>query len=298
MAHTFVNLGFESPDAIPGDAFGWSQTVLSSVIEICNFGYISASPSETWEDGWDTDPFLFGFEQLDIELALFPSGETLPLQEEGFEYGWSSNQLWAGEHAQLEQALFVAALTADSFEAGWNNSTWSGTLTSVSVGLFDSGANDHESFNFDLPQNAFGYWPALSEIQGDFVDGQDGASPSTLPVGCTFVDGPRRIQLPVGFTAGGGKGFLEVGFKVGDQFGTMGSDLNNPDLYTIAAVTNDEVEITLGGGWASPGTNTTPMRLHEMWPAWFPDGADIGGLGELDGHEYFDASTFEEMDTM
>ena len=117
--------------------------------------------------------------------------------------------------------------------------------------------------------------------------------PGTIP-----FHTPRRIQLPAGFTAGGGKGFLEVGFKAGDHIGGNGSDINGADLWIIQTTpTNEEVEVQ-GATWVTPGTNTTPMRIHEMWPAWFVDGEDSAPLGVLDGHEYFDASSFEEMDTM
>jgi hypothetical protein len=298
VAHTFTNLGFEVPELVPGDAFAWEQSIVSTLIEHANFGYSSASPFDTWEEGWDNADFLFLFAQTDLLQGQFPSGTIDPLVADGFEYGWDNNTFAFGLGAIDDAEFDAGSVTDENFENDWDNNTWSGVLGSIAVGMFDAGANDHESFDFAFPQNAFGYWPALSEVQGDFVDGLDGSSPSTLPVGCTFVDGPRRIQLPAGFTAGGGKGFLEVGFKAGDNIGGVGSDINGADLWTIQTTpTNEEVTVQ-GANWVSPGTNTTPMRIHEMWPAALVDGRDIPPLGVLDDSEYFDASTFDEMDTM
>lgn len=296
MAHTFLNLSFETEDAIPGSAVGWDQAVLSSLSAHANFGYLSASPYDDMGEGWGTEGFLFEFAQTDLVAVQWPSGTPEPLAADGFEYGWQ-NSTWVGGLGATDDAEFVGPLIYEAFESGWTNSTWEGTLSATADGLFDAGAVDHESFDFAFPQNAFGYWPALSEVQGDFVDGLDGASPSTLPVGCTFIDTPRQIQLPAGFTAGGGKGFLEVGFKVGDHIGGQGSDINGADLWVVQAVTNEVVTVQ-GTTWVSPGTNTTPMRIHEMWPAGLVDGEAVPPLGTLDAHEYFDASTFDEMDTL
>ena len=296
MAHTFLNLGFETGADIPGDAYGWDQAVLSSLIEIPNFGYVAASPFETWEEGWSTDAFSFEFAQVDLESVQWPSGDVEPLSAEGFEYGWNNNT-WSGELSSISEAMFAGGTLAyDDFESGWNNDTWAGVLSGETLGLFDAGANAYENFDFAYPQNAFGYWPALSEVQ-EITDGLDGSSPSTLPTGLEYLDTPRRIKLPAAYLSGSGKGFEEVGFKAGDLFWSQGSDLvGSNDLFIVQSTTNDTVTVQ-GTTWSNPGFNTTPTRLAELFPALFVT-HNVPAAGVLDEHEYFDASAFEEMDTL
>jgi len=175
MAHTFQNLSFELEDAIPGSAYAWDQTVLATLAEHANFGYTSASPFETWDEGWGTAGFLVELDPLAIVNGLFPSGQLDPYNAENFEWGWLDHSFWIGELSIQADGGFTPIsgpdLVADGYEEGWNNNTWSGTLVSMADGLFDAGANAEESFDFEYPQNAFGYWNGLSEVQGDFVDG-------------------------------------------------------------------------------------------------------------------------------
>lgn len=289
MAHTFQNLSFELPEAIPGDAFAWEQALTSSVIEIANFGFISASAYDTWEEGWSTEDFLFTFGDTDILKALWPSNEEQPHQEENFEFGWGTNQTWSGELSLLETGLFVGPLSAEGYEAGWTNDTWEGTLTAIAVGLFDAGANAFESFIF--AQGSVAYTPVLPEVGGYGID--------ELLTGIDFVDkilpDGRECILP------GPTTWEEYGFRANGDFstrsgasaipGTSGGLTGYGDISGLTLIFNGVSTFPV---WVTPGTTTEKIRVLMMDQAIL----DGGSTSDLDTPEFFDTGTWPAMDTL
>lgn len=301
MAHTFLNLGFEEGDFVPGNSVGWTITVQSSLWEIANFAppLAAATPIEEFDEGWGNGLFDFAFGDTEFRLYASDAG---PQTFDGFENNWNNNNFVTGLGPIVGALFNVGADLDENFEQGWTNDTWTGTLGATGVGLFDGGANAFENFNFNLPQNSAGYWPAMSEIQ-KISQGSDGASPSTLPTGVEFADaaGPlgKRIILPAGYLSSGGAGFLDVGFKAGDLFWILGSDLfDGNNLYEVDTTppTNDTLTV-IGFTWTTPGINTTGLHIMELFPAMVETG-NLPPLGEAYESEYFDAHAWEEMDTL
>lgn len=291
MAHTFLNLGFETGADIPGGAYGWDQAVVSSVIEIANFGYVAASPYETWEEGWNTDAFLFAFAQTDLEAVQWPSGDVDPLSAEGFEYGWT-NETWSGELSAIEEGVFANATTTDDFETGWANDAWAGTLSGELTGLFDTSV-DHESFNFEFVSNGNPLWEGLIEIYSTSVARGVGGSEANWPVGVEFANNPtRQIILP-----GGVYDFEDVYVQVGDDLFTNNSDVGDSnERNTVTAVAGDTV--TMAGTWDNTGIATTPVQITTMNKAAFEANGAFNPPNAASEKEYFDTGAWPVMDTL
>jgi len=284
VAHTFLNLGFETAEAIPGDAFAWGQSVVSTLIEHANFGFTSASPFDTWEDGWSNSDFLFVFVQTDLQQGQFPSGTVDPLVADGFEYGWN-NTTFAFGLGSIDDAEFDAgSITDENFENDWSNNTWSGTLGAIETGLFDAGANANESFVF--AEGSVAYTPVLPEV-GGFGVGE-------LLIGIEFADqaGGRIAVLP-GPETWEDYGFREPGNLVIRPGASAFPGSAGMSGYTTLTGLTLKSDVSLPS-WINPGTTIAAIRALSMDQAVL----DGGSSSDLDTPEEFDTGAWDAMDTL
>lgn len=294
MAHTFLNLGFETAEAIPGDAFAWGQTIVSSLVAHANFGFTSASPFEIWDEGWNNSAFVFLFAQTDLAQAQFPSGDVDPLVAESFEVGWINDTFSFGLGSIDDAEFDAGSVTFEDYEDGWSNDTWEGTLSGIAVGLFDSGANDFESFNFAFVLNASNdpLWLGHEESYDASVGAGVGMSPSNLPVGVIFSNGPDLLTLPAG-----NHDFEDFYAEIGDTIWIRGSDIGDSNgTRVITSIAGNVIGVDFA--WDTTGTATTGVHVSTLNNAAFVNHGGGGTPNFVAEPEFFDTGSFDAMDTI
>ena len=237
---SITNPSFELAGAQPGDASGWTRTVVSTYEEIAGFGALNA-PLETFEVEWGNEPVLFEFADADVARAIY-TDPTPPntRNAEGFEVLWGSNEGFQFELTSTEDAVFgatsfepfetgwgndaflfgfsgpdVAAAPTEDFESGWLNTIYLYAFTNpdLSAALFYVGAQPRENFETVFPLRA--YTPdvtvnAFASTAHGFANGDvvqftgDGAVPRPFQVGIDyFVRDVTANALRIAASAGG-----------------------------------------------------------------------------------------------
>lgn len=250
---SITNPSFEDAGANPGDALGWTRAVVSSAEEIADFGS-TGTGVEDLESGWDNDSFLFSFVGFgtDILQAAYANGTVTPGTNEGFEYGWNSNQAFAFALGSSTFATF-SGNAFENFEQDWANVPYLIALPPYGAFLepaqFDG--NDYENFEQSWDNDSYltafaGYGTDLtrasfkeSEI-GFFVESFEGVA----------TDRAFTVNSSTDFFTATGHGFLN-GDKlliIADEDGTVPEGLSTAITYFVVNKTTDTFKLSLSFG--------------------------------------------------
>lgn len=175
MAHTFINISFEDPDAgatavtIDGDEFtpdGWSiVTNTNSAEETADFGAsagLFTERAERFEAHWTgLSSYVFAYEAPDnpseILTAQFNTGINAT-SFEGFEREWSSNESYLfGLGASSSAAFDPSPESFEDFEEEWSNSNYAFDISGIATSLaaFDpvTGPENFEDYEEEWSDN-------------------------------------------------------------------------------------------------------------------------------------------------
>jgi hypothetical protein len=195
MAHTFVNIGFETGtgNVFPADSneefqpLGWTLNAVDTAQEFIDFNYTISGDSfldsvERFWRGWGSnEDFVFDFDDpynpAQLNRLSFGTG-LLATTEEGFETEWSSNEFFDFTIGSIEAMVFDSALTPQNFEdmeEGWSgneNAHFDWTTVTPDWMEFDSTPQDFEDFEEEW--GGFDFSLAPGEL--DFLDFNAGAN--------------------------------------------------------------------------------------------------------------------------
>lgn len=140
--------GVESFEAGWDGNEGFSLAIVAPTLAVFDTGLIDDAfhQYEGFEYGWDNFPF--STHEL-VELAVFNEGGS-PVVFEDFEHGWPADdyaQALAPHITALSSAAFdPGAQGAEGFESGWDNGSYSTTITAQTTAQFGEVPDAFESF--------------------------------------------------------------------------------------------------------------------------------------------------------
>lgn len=251
---TFTNLSFETAGAAPGEASGWTATVVSSAEEHVDFsggGGAAPRPLESFELGWGADAFAYTL--TTAEFATYDSALVTPATTVETFSRWSGSAPFLYDLASAEALLFTGGGELDSFDTGWGVTAFK---TSFSPG--DVSALPLESFELVGYKTSFSPGDtAYASFDGDNAETIEDFEETFLAFTFTVAPGPAAV-----FTA------TAHGRANGDVFypsstGSLPPELDaNTRLYIRDRATNTfKVSLSPGGAalditGAGSGTHT------------------------------------------